>query len=65
MKKEVLKLIPKDTFFDATDLIEKAIKNNLNVTSYPFSGYWLDIGRMDDYERAKKEVKQVKFKWKF
>lgn len=62
MKKEVLKLIPKDTFFDATDLIEKAIKNNLNVTSYPFSGYWLDIGRMDDYERAKKEVKQVKFK---
>jgi len=62
LKKEVLKLIPRDTFFNATDLIEKAIANNLRVISYPFSGYWLDIGRFEDYERAQKEIKQVKFK---
>ena len=62
VKKEVIKLIPKDTFFNATDLIEKAINNNLKVISYPFSGYWLDIGRLEDFEKAQKEIKQVKFK---
>ena len=47
---------------NATDLIEKAINNNLKVISYPFSGYWLDIGRLEDFEKAQKEIKQVKFK---
>ncbi len=28
--------------------------------SYPFSGYWLDIGRPDDYDRANLEFESVK-----
>jgi len=28
------------------------IGDGKKVMSYPFSGYWLDIGRPDDYARA-------------
>ena len=61
MKKEVLKLIPNDTFYNATDLIEKAISNDLKVISHSFKGYWIDIGRHDDFEKAKNEIEQVNF----
>ena len=61
VKKKVLNLIPKETFFNATDLIEKAVEENLKVISYSFSGYWLDIGKHEDFEKAKTEIKQVKF----
>jgi NDP-sugar pyrophosphorylase family protein len=32
------------------------IQRNEAVASYPFDGYWLDIGRPDDYERANLEI---------
>jgi len=61
MKKEILNYIPKDTFFDATDLMEHLIKNGYKVTSYPFSGYWLDIGKHEDFNRAQSDIHQIKF----
>ena len=61
VKSKVLSLIPKETFFNATDLIDKAIEENLKVISYSFSGYWLDIGRTEDFNRAQTEIKKVKF----
>lgn len=60
-KKEMLRYIPKDSFFNATDLIEILIKNNYKVISYPFSGYWLDIGKHDDFEKAKIDIENYKF----
>ena len=61
VKSKILSLIPKETFFNATDLIDKAIEENLKVISYSFSGYWLDIGRTEDFNRAQTEIKKVKF----
>ncbi|MCD0473662.1 nucleotidyltransferase family protein [Flavobacterium sp. EDS] len=61
IKKEMLNYIPKDTFFNATDLMESLIKNKLKVISFPFSGYWLDIGKHEDFEKAHIDVKNVKF----
>lgn len=61
MKKEMLKYIPKDTFFNATDLMEKLIKNDLKVISYPFVGYWLDIGKHEDFEKAHLDINNIKF----
>jgi NDP-mannose synthase len=37
---------------DLPDLVLKLIKNQKKVNLYPFGGYWLDIGRHDDYETA-------------
>ena len=62
LKKEVLKNIPLNTFFNATDLIELLIKNNNKVISYPFSGYWLDIGKPSDYEKSQKDIYKIDFK---
>ena len=62
IKKEVLKLIPKNQFFDATDLMETVIGNKLNLVSFPIRHYWLDIGNPDDFERANEDVKYLNFK---
>lgn len=61
MKKSVLKYLPKETFFNATDLIDKLIEENLKVVSYPLIGYWLDIGKHDDFIKAQNDIKQIKF----
>ncbi len=38
--------------FDLPDLIKKLIAEGLSVIGYRFEGYWLDVGRMEDYEQA-------------
>jgi dTDP-glucose pyrophosphorylase len=61
MKKEVLKHIPKNTYYNTTDLMECLLEKGYKVTSYPLSGYWLDIGKHDDFEKAQVDIKQIKF----
>jgi NDP-sugar pyrophosphorylase family protein len=60
MKKSVLKYLPKDAFFNATDLMEKLIEEKLKVISYPLVGYWLDIGKHEDFQKAQEDIRQVK-----
>lgn len=59
MKKEVLKFIPNNTFFNATDLMEELVTNDLKVISFPFVGYWLDVGKHEDFEKAQMDVKYL------
>jgi len=61
MKKEFCKMIPKEEFYHATDLLSYLIKNNHKVTSYPLRGYWLDIGKHDDYKKAQEDINYIKF----
>jgi dTDP-glucose pyrophosphorylase len=61
IKKTVLDYIPKNKFFNATDLIEKLIKENKKVISYPLTGYWLDVGRHEDFEQAQRDIERIKF----
>ncbi len=56
VKVDLLKLIPKEMHFDATEFIELLISLKKKVISYSFSGYWLDIGRHEDYKKAKSDV---------
>jgi len=49
---EVLKFIPLNQKFDFPDLVLKLLKSKRKVSSFPFSGFWLDIGRADDYAQA-------------
>ncbi len=48
----VLKYIPRDEYLDFPDLVRKLIEAGEKVSSYPYKGYWEDLGRPDDYERA-------------
>ncbi len=61
MKREVIDLIPKNQAFNATDLMELLIQNNKKVVAYPLVGYWLDIGKHEDYQKAQNDIKQIKF----
>jgi NDP-sugar pyrophosphorylase family protein len=41
--------------------MEALIKNKKTVSTYPVVGYWLDIGRIDDYNKAQEDVKHIQF----
>jgi dTDP-glucose pyrophosphorylase len=61
MKKSVLSLIPKNSFYNATDLIEKLLSINKKVVSFNLECYWLDIGKHDDYKKAQIDINKIKF----
>jgi dTDP-glucose pyrophosphorylase len=61
IKKELLGLIPENEFFNATDLMEELIKQGRKVNSYPLRGYWLDIGKHEDFKKAQEDFKHIKF----
>ena len=47
--------------FIGSNLIELLIKKGKKTISYAHSGYWLDVGKHEDYEKAQKDIKQIKF----
>lgn len=52
VNREVLKYIPKDTFFGFDHLMYKLIEEGKLPKVYEYKGSWLDIGRPSDYEIA-------------
>jgi dTDP-glucose pyrophosphorylase len=51
--------IPENEFYDMPTLFEKLIAMNENTVSFPLREYWLDIGRMEEYEKANLEYHEV------
>lgn len=58
-KKSALTEIPEDTFFNATDLIEKLISQGKSVIRYPLKGTWIDIGQHADLAKARELVTHI------
>lgn len=48
----VIPYIPRGEYLDFPDLIHRLLDNREMVVGYPNTGYWLDIGRPDDYAQA-------------
>ncbi len=61
IKKKLLEYIPKNIFFNSTDLMEILISKKYKVISYPFSGYWLDIGKHEDFKKAQDDILTINF----
>ena len=61
--KKVLKYIKRNEYLDFPDLIKILIKNNERVKGFHFSGYWLDIGRHEDYAKAIEEFEKLRAKF--
>lgn len=59
VKRRALDEIPDDTFFNATDLIEKLISKGKKVIRYPLNGTWIDIGNPQEYQKANDLVKHL------
>jgi len=52
----VLKFIPKNEYCDITDLITVVLEKKYSVCSYEVEDYWLDIGQIDDYNKAQGDL---------
>jgi len=52
LEPHVLKFIPEDVHFDFPDLVRKLLEAGEPIGSYAYDGFWLDIGRHEDYEQA-------------
>ncbi len=59
IKSRALDEIPDDTFFNATDLIEKLIAEGKKVIRFPLNGTWIDIGNPQEYQKANELVKHL------
>ncbi|HEX6754264.1 MAG TPA: sugar phosphate nucleotidyltransferase, partial [Solirubrobacterales bacterium] len=57
---EVLSFIPEGEHFDVPELVVSLLEAGKPVGSYLYEGFWLDIGRHDDYEQAIAEYEQRK-----
>jgi dTDP-glucose pyrophosphorylase len=61
MKKDLLKRIPKNSFYNATDLMEMVIQEGGKLISFPIRQYWLDIGKHEDFDKAQEDIKHLRF----
>lgn len=59
IKRRALKEIPDESFFNATDLVEKLIAAGKKVIRYPLNGTWIDIGNPQEYQKANDLVKHL------
>ena len=55
MKPDIFEFIPDNTMFGMDQLIKIMLKSKSPITKYDLKEYWLDIGRLSDYEKAQKE----------
>jgi len=55
----VLEYIKPGERLDFPDLVKTLILNGETVKGFLFDGYWLDIGRSEDYEKANEEIEHI------
>ncbi len=59
IKKELLSLIPHNEFYNVTDLMDSIISQGKKLVSFPILGYWLDIGKHNDFVKAQEDIKTL------
>jgi len=57
---EVLRYIEPAQALDFPELIKRLLAAGRDVVSYPYEGYWLDIGRPDDYAQAVQDFERLR-----
>lgn len=60
IKKSAFDLIPEDTMFHSTDLLEALVSAGRKVIRFPLGGIWIDIGTPLEYKRANDLVKYMR-----
>lgn len=59
--KKILNFVPAKRAYGFDSLMYELLDKGAAVSSYPYDGYWLDIGRHDDYDRANNDVEKIKY----
>jgi NDP-mannose synthase len=56
----VLKYIPYNCYLDLPNLVLNMMAAGEKVVGFPYSGYWQDLGRPDDYEYASRDFDSMR-----
>lgn len=56
---QALDLVPKNEFFDMPSLFGAMVERGMRTRCHAIDGYWLDIGRLPDFERANMDFNEV------
>jgi len=59
LEPEVLEWIPRDARFDMTDLFRKLLSQKLETIIFPIHENWMDIGRIEDLEKASEDYSEL------
>ncbi|MDF1545184.1 MAG: sugar phosphate nucleotidyltransferase [bacterium] len=54
-----LDYIPADQPFGFDQLMLRLLESGEKIKSYDYPGYWMDIGRLEDYEKANREIDSI------
>ncbi len=53
MKPEIFDYIPSNEYFGIDNLLQGLLSNNIPIARYLLKEYWIDIGMVEDYEKAR------------
>lgn len=56
---QTFQYIPSNQYFDMPSLFDKVIRDRRETAVFPVREYWVDIGRMGDFEKANREYVEV------
>ena len=59
LEPKLIKQISSDSYLDMPNLFETQIEQGEKINVFPIHEYWLDIGRMEEYEKANREVVDI------
>ncbi|MDD5929225.1 MAG: nucleotidyltransferase family protein [Spirochaetales bacterium] len=59
LNKSAINKIPKNEFYNMTQLFEKLIKTKRLVSEYVVNEYWIDIGRIEDFNKANIDIVKI------
>ena len=56
----IIRTFPKGKRYGFDDLMYKSLRNKKKVWVHPHKGFWLDIGRPEDYQYAEEHFEEIK-----
>ncbi|MBM3157999.1 MAG: hypothetical protein FJ004_12055, partial [Chloroflexi bacterium] len=61
MNPEIIEYIPEGRKYDMTVLLQDLLSRGARIRRFELKDYWLDIGRLEDYDRAQEYVREGLF----
>ena len=59
MKKSVIEKIPRNKFYNATDLLRNYIETKQKIYIHKVNSYWKDIGKIEDLNSARSDINKI------
>lgn len=59
LEPDVLDLVPKNDYFDMPMLIDTLVERGQHACVFPIREYWIDVGRHEEYDRARNDYDRI------